>query len=82
MKIVELKPKVDNAKEDRKKSLLEIIDQFRQMVEEDHITDFVISSLDENGDVVITTCARDYVSAVGLYEMGKNTLLMTQMDIE
>ena len=76
-KIVNLITKEQNEKEKYKNDLLEIIDNFRDMVSKGEVVEFAISSLDDEGEVVITTCCKDFIGAVGLFEMGKHTL-MTQ----
>jgi hypothetical protein len=75
-KVLSLITKEQNKKEDYQKDLLEIVDSFRKMVVDGEIVEFAISSLDVDGEVVITTCCRDLLGGVGLFEMGKHTLMM------
>jgi len=75
-KVLSLITKEQAEKQDYKKDLLEIIDNFRQMIVDDEIIEFAISSLDVEGEVVITTCCKDFIGGVGLFEMGKHTLMM------
>ena len=75
-KVLSLITKEQVQREDYKKDLLEIIDNFRQMIVDDEIIEFAISSLDVEGEVVITTCCKDLLGGVGLFEMGKHTLMM------
>ena len=75
-KVLSLITKEQAEKQDYKKDLLEIIDNFRQMIVDDEIVEFAISSLDVEGEVVITTCCKDFLGGVGLFEMGKHTLMM------
>jgi hypothetical protein len=75
-KVIGLVSKNDVLKDQYKKEMLEIIDNFRKMIENDEIREFVISSLDENDEVVLTTCCKDMIGAVGLFEFGKQTLMM------
>ncbi len=75
-KVLSLITKEQAEKQDYKKDLLEIIDNFRQMIVDDEIIEFAISSLDVEGEVVITTCCKDFLGGVGLFEMGKHTLMM------
>jgi hypothetical protein len=77
-KVIGLVTQEQKASESYKKDLLEIVDHFRGMVESGEITEFVISSLDKDNEVVITTCAKDFYCAVGLYEMGKHALMTQQ----
>lgn len=75
-KVLSLITKEQVQREDYKKDLLEIIDNFRQMIVDDVIIEFAISSLDVEGEVVITTCCKDFLGGIGLFEMGKHTLMM------
>lgn len=75
-KVLSLITKEQAQREDYKKDLLEIIDNFRQMIVDDEIVEFAISSVDVEGEVVITTCCKDFLGGIGLFEMGKHTLMM------
>jgi hypothetical protein len=75
-KVLSLITKEQVQREDYKKDLLEIIDNFRQMIVDDEIVEFAISSVDVEGEVVITTCCKDFLGGIGLFEMGKHTLMM------
>jgi hypothetical protein len=75
-KVLNLITKEQAQREDYKKDLLEIIDNFRQMIVDDEIIEFAISSVDVEGEVVITTCCKDFLGGIGLFEMGKHTLMM------
>jgi hypothetical protein len=75
-KVLSLITKEQAEKQDYKKDLLEIIDNFRQMIVDDEIIEFAISSVDVDGEVVITTCCKDFLGGIGLFEMGKHTLMM------
>ena len=75
-KVLSLITKEQTEKQDYQKDLLEIVDSFRKMVVDGEIVEFAISSLDVDGEVVITTCCKDLLGGVGLFEMGKHTLMM------
>ena len=75
-KIVSLITKEKSEQEEYNKDLLEILDNFRKMVANGEIVEFAISSLDVEGEVVITTCCKDFIGGIGLFEMGKHTLMM------
>ena len=82
-KIVSLITKEKTEQEEYNKDLLEILDNFRKMVANGEIVEFAISSLDTEGEVVITTCCKDFIGGIGLFEMGKHTLMMqTSFDFE
>lgn len=74
-KIVSLVTKENSEKEEYNKILLEIVDNFRKMIINGEIVEFAISSLDTEGEVVITTCCKDLIGGIGLFEMGKYTLM-------
>jgi hypothetical protein len=75
-KVLSLITKEQTQKEDYQKDLLEIVDSFRKMIVDGEIIEFAISSLDIEGEIVITTCCKDLLGGVGLFEMGKHTLMM------
>ena len=74
-KVVGLIPKTKIEEENYRKDLLDIVDQFRKSVETGEINEFVIASLDSDGEVILTTCCKDLIGGIGLFEMGKNILL-------
>jgi len=75
-KVLSLITKEQSQQEDYHKDLLEIIDGFRKMVADGEIVEFAISSLDVDGEIIISTCCKDLLGGVGLFEMGKHTLMM------
>ena len=75
-KVLSLITKEQTEKQDYQKDLLEIVDSFRKMIVDGEIIEFAISSLDVEGEIVITTCCKDLLGGVGLFEMGKHTLMM------
>jgi hypothetical protein len=79
-KVLSLITKEQTQKEDYQKDLLEIVDSFRKMIVDGEIIEFAISSLDVEGEIVITTCCKDLLGGVGLFEMGKHTLMMQSSD--
>ena len=58
-KVLSLITKEQTQKEDYQKDLLEIVDSFRKMIVDGEIIEFAISSLDVEGEIVITTCCKD-----------------------
>jgi hypothetical protein len=75
-KVISLITKEKSEQEEYQKDLLEIVDSFRKMVASGEVVEFAISSLDIEGEIVITTCCKDLLGGVGLFEMGKHTLMM------
>ncbi len=74
-KVLGLVPKTETEKDNYRKSMLDVIDNYRTMIENGSVEEFVISSMDVSGEVVITVCCKDMVGGVGLFEIGKNILI-------
>jgi DNA polymerase II small subunit/DNA polymerase delta subunit B len=79
MSVVAFESKKNKNDKKHKESLLEIVDFFRKKVEEDQIDEFVITSVNKEGEIEISVCARDFVGAIGMFEAGKHSLLTQQM---
>ena len=62
----------------RKEDLLEVLDTLRKQIEEGRVDEFVISSLDADGEVQIHVCVKDSLGGVGLFEIGKNIFFQHQ----
>lgn len=60
-----------------KKNLLDVVDVFRTRIESGEIDEFVIAAINNYNTVEISACVRDTLGGVGLFEIGKTTL-MTQ----
>lgn len=75
MKIVKFEPKQKEIKKTYKDDCLEVLDVLREKIEKEEVTEFVISSMCEDGEVEIYACTQDFVGAVGLFEAGKHNLL-------
>lgn len=63
----------------RKTDLLSVLDDLRKKIDEGTIDEFVIASIDTDGEVQIHVCVKDVVGGVGLFEIGKNILFQQQM---
>jgi hypothetical protein len=70
--------KKQTEQEDRKKQLLDVIDTMREQIENGEIKEFVACSLDNNGIAQIHCYVLDYAGGVGLFEIGKNTLIQSR----
>lgn len=68
----------DLSKKKQKTGLLEVLDDLRKRIEDGDLEEFVVASMDSNGDVEIHVCVKDLVGGVGLYEMGKHILMQQQ----
>ena len=75
MEVVSIK---DLGKKKQKTGLLEVLDDLRKRIEEGDLEEFVVSSMDKDGNVEIHVCVKDLVGGVGLYEIGKNILIQQQ----
>lgn len=64
--------------EDRKKQLLDVIDTMREQVESGEMKEFVACSLDKDGLAQIHVYVLDFAGGVGLFEIGKNTLIQSK----
>jgi hypothetical protein len=58
----------------RKDNLLEVLNEVKQRIESDEIEEFVMSSIDKDGEIKIHVCVKDMVGGVGLFEIGKTIL--------
>jgi len=65
----------EEARERRREGMLEVLDEMKARVEAGDMTEFVAASIDSVGEVNIHIFALDIPGAVGLFEIGKNTLL-------
>ncbi len=70
--------KKQTEQEDRKKQLLDVVDTMRSQIENGEITEFVACSLDKDGLAQIHVYVLDYAGGVGLFEIGKNTLIQSK----
>ncbi len=64
--------------EDRKKQLLDVVDTMREQIENGDIKEFVACSLDKDGLAQIHVYVLDYAGGVGLFEIGKSTLIQSK----
>lgn len=72
MKVVSISDKTEAKK---KSDLLEILDHLRKEIEEGAIEEFVAASVSPDGDVQIHAASKDFMGAVGLFEIGKHILI-------
>ena len=64
--------------EDHKKKLLDVIDTMREQIESGEIKEFVACSLDKDGIAQVHCYVLDYAGGVGLFEIGKATLIQSR----
>lgn len=75
MKVVSIDGGKDNPREERKKEVLRILDEFREMVENDEITEFVSCSSRADGGMQLHIACFDVAVAVGMFEIGKSLII-------
>jgi len=86
MKVVSINNKSEEQQEkfweEHQAKLLEVLDEMRERVQNRDLTEFVACSLDANGTAVLHASGCDYVTGVGLYEVGKNIFIRYMEDWE
>ena len=75
MEVISINQKNENK---RKEDMLEILDYMKKQVENGQILEFVACSLDEDGMSQIHVSTLDMPGAVGLFEIGKHTLIQQE----
>ena len=73
--VVSLVAKADKAIDKYQEELLDVALNFYDMVKDKQVKEFVISYVTDDGDILISTCCKDLVGGVGLFELGKSALL-------
>lgn len=58
-----------------KQDLLEVVDMLRKRIDSGEIEEFVVSAITTDGLVEISACVKDTLGGVGLFEIGKTTLI-------
>jgi hypothetical protein len=75
--VVNFDPQAKEA-EQRKKELLEVVDEIRSQVESGEIKELVACSMDRNGTAQIHASCLDLPGGVGLFEIGKVMMINSQ----
>ena len=65
--------------EERKKQLLDVVDSIREQIENGEIKELVACSLDKDGVAQIHVYVLDYAGGVGLFEIGKHSLIQNKL---
>jgi len=73
--VISLVAKADKASDKYQEELMDVAISFYDIVKDKKVKEFVIAFVSDEGDVMINTCCKDLVGGVGLFELGKNTLL-------
>jgi hypothetical protein len=79
MEVIDIR---DRNEKRRKENMLDVIDNVRKLIESGSIEEFVMTSIDKDGEVQIHVSADDLVGGVGLFEIGKNILITQQTMID
>jgi hypothetical protein len=77
MNVISIDPK-QKKEEERKASMLEVLDEMRKQIEEGRIVEFVACSMTDDSEAQIHASCLDLVGGVGMFEVGKH--LMIQSD--
>lgn len=68
----------DKSAKKHKADLLEVIDDFRKKIEEGEVQEFVLASIDKDGEIMLHTVIKDSIGGIGLFEVGKTILIQQQ----
>jgi hypothetical protein len=79
MEVISINQKNENK---RKEDMLEIIDYIKKQIETGQILEFVACSLDRDGMSQIHVSTLDVPGAVGLFEIGKHTLIQQDQAVD
>jgi hypothetical protein len=71
----------DRGEKKRKQNLLEVLANLQKQVEAGEVNEFVIASVDKDGEVAVHACVDDFLGGVGLIEIGKQ-ILMAQQQVD
>jgi hypothetical protein len=72
----------DRGEKKRKKNLLEVLADLQKQVEAGEVNEFVIASVDGDGEVAVHACVDDFLGGVGLIEIGKQILMAQQQYVD
>lgn len=82
MEVININKAKKTSDEKRKKELIKILEQIIEEVEQGNIDEFVGASLGPDGIPVLHAFVKDYVGGVGLFEIGKNTLMEAMQPVD
>ena len=68
----------DRGEKKRKENLLEVLADLQRQIEAGEVDEFVIASVDKDGEVAVHACVDDFLGGVGLIEIGKQVLIAQQ----
>jgi hypothetical protein len=79
-KIVSMSDVGKKAKEEEIATTIKYIDVVRDKILKGQVKEYVIASVDENGEVELNCCIKDRLGGIGLFEMGKSILMQVETD--
>lgn len=65
--------------EEQKKAMLEVLENLKEQIESGDIKEFVACSMDKDGLPQIHVAALDLAGSVGMYELGKQLLMQSEL---
>ena len=68
----------DRGEKKRKENLLEVLADLKRQIEAGEVNEFVIASVDKDGEVAVHACVDDFLGGVGRIEIGKQVLIAQQ----
>jgi len=74
-KVIGLVTKPEKVKDSYQQDMLEVLEGVKKMVEEGEMTEFIVSGVDPNGEVIMAACCKDLVGGVGMLEIAKQSLI-------
>jgi hypothetical protein len=77
MNVVNFDPQAKEA-EQRKRELLEVLDEIRSQIESGEIKELVACTMDRDGAAQIHASVLDLAGGVGLFEIGKVMMINSQ----
>jgi hypothetical protein len=72
----------DRGEKKRKQNLLEVLADLQKQVEAGEVNEFVIASVDGDGEVAVHACVDDFLGGVGLIEIGKQIMMAQQQYVD
>lgn len=75
MNVVNLDAKKDKKTDQRKKEMLDVLDEIKKQVESGEIEEFVACSQSSEHGIQIHASCLDAIGGIGLFEVGKQLLI-------
>lgn len=82
MEVINIDKAKEKSSKKRRDDLVKILEDIIDRVQNGEIDEFVGASLGPDGIPQLHAFVKDYVGGIGLFEIGKNTLIATMQEIE